>query len=353
MSGFDKEKIRFMDKLFAFIFPSRPCCLASLITLRLGIYGTLLYSMDVDAYPKPAPKLECSQPVFNFGERESFGEVEHNFVVRNTGDLTLQIINLRSTCGCLIPKVNDKLVPPRGEVNIPVKFVLRGRQGPQSKIVYVDSNDPVYPTFPLRIEGQIVDPVGLEPRLLFLGRVAAHASVTGSLMLVASGSNALGQVTAQMDSSAFTVHVNPRLNPKSVRLEVVSQPPLPEGLTRASLRITTGHARVPSMTTVVSIFVPGAFSVVPPELLLVGREGEFVRREITLRSESNLAFRIQAVEPPFQEMPSTVLTVNASNYQIVFPKIPVKRMLEGQSVRIVTDHPTRPEILIPIRVFLR
>jgi hypothetical protein len=317
--------------------------------------GNYLLFCDVGsvAAPSHAPKLECAHPLFSFGERESFGEVEHAFIIRNTGDLTLQINNLRSTCGCLIPNFNNRLIPPGAEATIPVRFILRGRQGPQTKMVYIESNDPVNPSFPLRVEGQIVDPVDLNPRLLFFGRVAAHASVTGTLMLVATGTNVLGNVTAQIESPAFTVYVGPTVSNKAAQIMVISKPPLPEGLTRTLLHINTGHMRVPSLTTVVSAFVPGTFSVVPPELLLVGREGEYVRREVFLRSESNVAFRVLAVEPPHKEMASTIYATNPSACRIDFPKFPVLRALEGQTVRIVTDHPTHPEILIPIRIFMR
>ncbi len=314
----------------------------------LGISGIMAASDQ-----SPAPKLDCKKPAFDFGERENCGEIEHTFVIHNSGNLTLQIYGLRSTCGCLAPRFTDRLVPPNGTVHIPVKFILRGRQGPQKKFVYVESNDPTTPSFPLCVEGMINDPLELRPTALFFGRITTHTSTTGTLMLVTTGTNVLGRVSAHIDSPSFVVKTFPSVNNKSVCLNVISKPPLPEGLTRAALHISTGHARVPTLTTVISAFVPGEFSIVPPELLLVGQEGDIIRREVVLRSESNLAFRVLTVEPPIKDLLSAVSTTTPAGYQIEFPKIPVQRQLDGQAVRIITDHPMRPEVLIPIRVFIR
>jgi len=323
-----------------------------LILKYLGV-AALLLGVPAGAAPRPAPKLVCAQPTFDFGERDSDGELEHAFVIRNAGDVALQIFSLRPTCGCLVPKFTDRIVPPGGEATITVRFVLRGRQGAQNKFVYVESNDPDQPNFALHLTGLIVDPVDIEPHLLFFGRVPANFASTNTLVVTAAGTNRLGAVSAQIDSSSFVVSVEQSISNKTARVIVMSRPPLPEGLTRASLRISTGNPRLPGLTTVVSAFVPGAFEVTPPEFLLVGREGDRVRREIFLRSESNTAFRVLAVEPPLKEIAVNIVSARKDACRIEFPSLPVLRSLEGKNVRIVTDLPTRPEILVPIRIFIR
>jgi len=75
----------------------------------LGMAGLLL---GLGAGAAPQPRLVCDQPVFDFGERESSGELEHEFVIRNAGDIALQINNLRPTCGCLVPKFTDRIIAP-------------------------------------------------------------------------------------------------------------------------------------------------------------------------------------------------------------------------------------------------
>jgi hypothetical protein len=314
--------------------------------------ASFLLNLTVGAAPQPAPKLVCEKPAFDFGERESSGELEHDFVIRNAGDLSLQIFSLRPTCGCMIPKFTDRILAPGAEAIITVRFVMRGRQGDQKKIVYIESNDPVNPSFALHMTGVIVDPVDIEPHLLFFGRVPASFAATNAVIVTAAGTNQLGAVSAQIDSPAFTVTTEPTISNKTARVLVTAKPPLPEGLTRASLRISTGNPRMPTITSVVSAFVPGAFAVTPPELLLVGREGDQVRREIILRSESNLTFRVLAVEPPQKEIPFNIVPIN-NTVRVEFPALPVQRSLEGKNIRIVTDLPTRPEVLVPIRVFLR
>jgi hypothetical protein len=300
-----------------------------------------------------APKLICEQPTFNFGERESAPDFDHDFVIRNAGDLALQIFNLRTTCGCLVPSFTKRIIPPGGTATVTVRFIARGRQGPQSKVLFIESNDPAHPSFPLRMEGQIIDPVEIKPSLLFFGRLAATSCSTGTLTVSAIGTNLLGSIWAQIDSPAFTVSVTHPVSNKTASLTVATKPPLPEGLTRAMLRINTGCPHMPILTTVVSAFVPGTFSVVPPELLLVGREDEPVRREVVVRSESNITFRVISVEPPLTNITCTITPTNSSTCRLIFPGLPVSHKLDGQIIRIVTDHPRHSEILLPIRVFIR
>ncbi len=326
------------------------------LLVHIGVmsFGLLLAEKPLIAVAQQyASKLTCEQPTFNFGKRESIPDFDHDFVIRNAGDLALQIFNLRPTCGCLVPKFTERTIPPGHTATVTVHFIARGRQGPQSKVLFIESNDPAQPSFPLRMEGQIIDPVELKPSLLFFGRLAANSCSTGTLTVSAIGTNLLGSVSAQIDSPAFVVSVAHPASSKTVHLTVATKPPLPEGLTRATLRINTGCPRMPVLTTVVSAFVPGTFSIMPPELLLVGREDETVRREVLVRAESNITFRVVAVEPPLKDISCTITTTNPAACRLTFPSLPVSHKLDGQTIRIVTDHPKHPELLIPIRVFVR
>ncbi|MCX6996387.1 MAG: DUF1573 domain-containing protein [Kiritimatiellaeota bacterium] len=300
-----------------------------------------------------APKLVCDQPVYNFGELDSAGEVEHTFVLRNAGDLSLQIRSLRPTCGCTVGKLADEIVRPGGTTTVSVVFVLRGREGPQSKLLYVLSDDPAQPEFPLTLEGKVVEPVSVEPRILFFGRLDAAAAATGTVAVTANDHQPLQITKLQVEVPCLSAQLVSAASDQTQRVVVATKPPLPEGLTRTLLVLHTSHPRQPRIELTVSFFVPGVFAVNPPELFLVGRPQERLNRELTIRSEKNTPFKILAVEPPRPDITARVTALSNAVYRVELGNIEVVQGLDGQILRVTTDQAHRPEILIPMRVFIR
>lgn len=122
-----------------------------------------------------APKIVCPETVYDFGERESDHVVDHHFIVRNEGTLSLEIRNVRATCGCTAVHPTDNVVPPGGETTIQVRFDLRGRNGRQIKTIFVQSNDPETPNVNLQIQGTIVQGLMAQPTALYFGRLEPGA----------------------------------------------------------------------------------------------------------------------------------------------------------------------------------
>ena len=322
--------------------------------LWLGAAGLAAAATNASSFAAGhAPKLVCDQSVFHFGTRDSSGEVQHAFVLHNTGDLSLQILNLRATCGCTVGSVTDRTVPPGGETTVTATFALRGREGPQHKVLYVSSNDPTQPEYQLTLEGNIVEAVSVQPRILFFGRLEATATVTGTVEVAANDGQALRITQVTVDSPRLTTILEPATNDKTNRVLVITKPPLPEGLTRALLVVQTGHPRRPRIELSVSFFVPGAFSVLPPEIFVVGRLQEKLSREVVIRSEKNAPFKILAIETPRPDMTAKLTTLSNTAYRVELGNIEVARELDTQKLRVTTDQPNRPEILIPFRVFIR
>ncbi|MDD4341872.1 MAG: DUF1573 domain-containing protein [Kiritimatiellae bacterium] len=155
-----------------------------------------------------APKIVCPETVYDFGERESDQVVEHHFVVRNEGTLSLEIRNVRASCGCTAVKPTDNVVPPGGETTIQVRFNLRGRNGRQIKTIFVQSNDPETPNVNLQIQGTIVQGLRAQPATLFFGRVEPGAqrmrpfeilSGRGPVQILEVGASQDGMIVTRLD----------------------------------------------------------------------------------------------------------------------------------------------------------
>lgn len=126
-----------------------------------------------------SPRLVCDGTPFDFGERPNTGAVEHDFLLRNEGQLSAEITNVRSSCGCTVATMSDaeRVIRPGGTGTVHVVFSLAGRTGPQNKVVTVESNDPHRRSLALQLVGTAVQPVTANPPAILFSSVPPDAGV--------------------------------------------------------------------------------------------------------------------------------------------------------------------------------
>ena len=145
---------------------------SAVVFLSLSSLALFVSAQD----PAPlAPKIVCDEIVYDFGERDNTETLEHHYLIRNEGSLSLEIRGVRATCGCTAVKPQDDLVPPGGETKIQVRLDLRGRSGMQIKTISVLSNDPLTPQLNLQMRGQALQALRAQPSPLFFGRLGPGA----------------------------------------------------------------------------------------------------------------------------------------------------------------------------------
>ena len=101
-----------------------------------------------------APKISFTETEYDFGTIDFGGNAVHYFVFSNTGRVPLVILNVRTSCGCMVPSwpkapvTTDKIDSLRVEYNTKVK-------GTFNKIITVQSNA-VNALVELKIKGNVV-----------------------------------------------------------------------------------------------------------------------------------------------------------------------------------------------------
>ena len=101
-------------------------------------------------------KITFEKTELDFGELESGKVVDLEYKFKNTGDETLIIKNISSSCGCTVTKVDKKEYNPGDEGIIPVKFFSRGYNGKIVKTITVATNDPENVYTRLKVMGNVV-----------------------------------------------------------------------------------------------------------------------------------------------------------------------------------------------------
>ncbi|GAL66656.1 DUF1573 domain-containing protein [Jejuia pallidilutea] len=93
-----------------------------------------------DAVASKFPVLTFDKTEHDFGEIEAKTQVETVFKYKNTGEAPLVITNIKSTCGCTVPKDwSREPLAPGGEGQFTVKFNGSG-SNKVSKTITVTAN---------------------------------------------------------------------------------------------------------------------------------------------------------------------------------------------------------------------
>ena len=124
------------------------------------LFGISLYSQE--GLIKKA-EITFDKTIINYGTIDKGANGVRDFVFTNTGNAPLIISNVKSTCGCTIPKKPEKPILPGESDKIQVKYDTK-RIGFIRKSISVTSNAS-NPSVVLKITGQVIadtEKTGLE-----------------------------------------------------------------------------------------------------------------------------------------------------------------------------------------------
>lgn len=100
--------------------------------------GTLLTSEKL-------PKIYFPEIQYDFGKIKEGDVVSHTFQFINKGKATLDINDIKTSCGCTAALVSNKKIEPGKDGTIKVDLDTKNRQGRMSRTITVNSNDPEEP----------------------------------------------------------------------------------------------------------------------------------------------------------------------------------------------------------------
>ena len=153
-----------------------------LLFLCLGLGGSLAIA---------APEVQFPSTEFDFGDVYQGTEVRHTFTFVNAGEDPLLIDRVRSSCGCTAVLVSDKTIDPGETGSIQANFDSTRFRGPVSKTIYLYSNDPQTPVMHLKIKGNVIEVVAINPPQINFGKVPGDQSLASRTVLRNQGKQVL------------------------------------------------------------------------------------------------------------------------------------------------------------------
>jgi hypothetical protein len=162
------------------------------------------------------------------------------FSFSNTGGTPVRVVQVSSSCGCTVPKLEKQVYAPGESGEIHAKFTVGTRQGVNSSSVTVITDDPASSRQTLRLVVDIPQAVGITPRVVYwnVGEEAAEKE----LEVVVHESLEAVFTEVRTTSEGFTAKVAPTDKPHVWRVtlrpddttqrrrgtfEIVSEKPIP------------------------------------------------------------------------------------------------------------------------------
>lgn len=122
----------------------------------IAILFVSLISFGAFAQENKVAKIEFETKVIDYGTIEKGADGVRTFKFKNTGNAPLVINNVKSTCGCTVPKKPKAPILPGETGEIEVKYDTK-RVNHIRKTITVYSNAET-PIVALKIKGLVIDP---------------------------------------------------------------------------------------------------------------------------------------------------------------------------------------------------
>jgi hypothetical protein len=107
---------------------------------------------------KKGPRIVVEPASFDFGQALQNKTLTKDFVLRNLGDESLRIEDVKTTCGCTAALPNERVVPPGGQTRLQVSLQTRTAEGRLERSVNIRSNDPTRNVLEVKLSVTVVKP---------------------------------------------------------------------------------------------------------------------------------------------------------------------------------------------------
>ncbi len=335
-----------------------PALLAVLPTVFATVFATVAHA---------SAKVSIMPPEIDFGRLEQNEARTASLVVRNDGDMVLDIINVESTCGCTVAKPGRNSLSPGESTTIEVTFSSKDFQGPQHKLVTIQTNDPVRTIIEIPILAEVHAPLAVLPvdKAVTFGRVPLGQGAEQVVEFSTPDLPTLSIEVIKTRADLFTIDVTPGATANAKRATIRLRKDAPTGQIR---ELVTFHTNVPQRSQI-DISVSGA--VLAPVVLLP-EEVNFryaapntkMTRRFILRPQSGAVVNVKEATIDLPGFKVTSITRNADSGETTIEveglplatgdpaAIAAKGRFNG-TLLVRTDSKSAPELKAAVKYMLK
>jgi hypothetical protein len=131
------------------------------------------------------PRADLTETIYNFGQVQDYIALTHTFVVRNSGDQNLQILEVDPDCACTVVQY-DRTIPPGGTGQIRLEIQPFSVVHAFTKKTYVRFNSPNLPSVILVLTGNAQKTIEIKPSHIVRFRGSPKDNLTAQVRLTSN-----------------------------------------------------------------------------------------------------------------------------------------------------------------------
>ncbi|MCX7983605.1 MAG: DUF1573 domain-containing protein [Bacteroidetes bacterium] len=151
------------------------------------------------------PKLSVNATEIYLGKIYSGETIKGTLTLKNIGNDTLIIHDIRPSCGCTTVKQPKRFLLPKESDNVEIEFKSAGFRGQVAKFVNIVTNDPSSQTITIKLTIDVVEILTPHTPTPWFGEIALHDTASRTLTYTNTSGNAL-RIT-NIITSTSNVHV--------------------------------------------------------------------------------------------------------------------------------------------------
>ena len=310
--------------------------------------GLLWGTFEVFAQ-ESAAKLTCDKPVFDFGQQDNSESIEHDFVIRNDGNETLEIIKAKPSCGCTVANISNKTVEPGATSIITAKLSLAGRTGKQHKTITVTSNDPQSPRSILTLKGEATTLVDVQPKSFHASNLTPGQIATNKIHVTSREDEPLEIISVETGTPLITAEIVEIEPGKKFEIIVLNAETLPKGPTFGRVVIKTSSKRRPIVNVAYRLVVVGEISVYPQEIAMVQQDTP-LKKTLVVSPGTVTDFEVTDVEVPNEDIKVDIRNLSGGRYRVLLSNILPSIELNGKEIHVLTTATNMEDVTIPLKV---
>ncbi len=329
-----------------------------------NFFLAVLFTASLQA--QGTPKAVVPETDYHFPESLAGQVIEHDYVLRNEGDVPLRLQKADMTPP-LRPTRLPATVEPGGEAVL--RFLLdtskvNSGAGPYEGQVVLYTNDPTQPEIGLTFQGKVVPPVEFDPFPAFFVSTVRDEPKTASIQILNHLPEPLNILRIDSPSRRFAVNLQTLEPGKRYRLDLTLPGEGAAGKNTDTITLFTSSEKHPVLKIAANIRIKERVYTAPEQLdfgliseaklqsnpklleqltqtLMVYQAGG---QDFQITVQTDVSFlRLSAARSPFQDRYQITVSVNPEN--LTFGPV-------SGSVTIATNDPEFPQVVVPVSAFV-
>jgi len=301
--------------------------------------------------PRPSsgtPRMEISGTDWNFGEAWQGAPLKHDVTIKNVGDAPLEILKVKTSCGCTTPtKVKSPLVPGESDV-MTISYNSAKRIGRANQTITVETNDPTQRSVAIKLRGTVKPVYAIEPRDgLIFGQLPRKSAQSREVQIINKYPEKMFlKLKDGQDFGPFAIKLEELEPGLRYALSATTKPPIGVGRHKAVVELITTNPLVPHITALAYGFVQPPVSVRPAKLFWPKNYPAEMKRLLRVTSTPDTKIHITevkashpAISVTLREPKSGTETESGQSFEIEVTLPPGDRVPDGADpiIEIRTD----------------